>query len=63
MPYGAAGFCNSALSEDFLIVAAGGGGASSYAFGTPAISGVVGGTCTGYPKTSYQWLIVTSIPS
>jgi hypothetical protein len=56
MPYGADGFCNSSLGEDFLIVAAGSGGASSCAFGTPAISGVAGGTSSGYPKPSYQYL-------
>jgi subtilase family serine protease len=66
-PYGADGFCNSAPGENFLIVAAGSGGASSCAFGAPAISGgepsifnsayaVVGGTCKGYPKPIYQYL-------
>jgi subtilase family serine protease len=66
-PYGADGFCNSTLGENFLIVAAGSGGASSCAFGAPAISGgepgifnsayaVVGGTCKGYPKPLYQYL-------
>jgi subtilase family serine protease len=76
-PYGASGFCNSPLGEatlplglplqDFLLVAAGSGGASSCAFGAPAISGgepgindsayaVVGGTCRGYPKPLYQYL-------
>jgi subtilase family serine protease len=55
-PYGSEGFCNSTIGEQFLIVAAGGGGASSCAFGTPAISGVVDGTCRGYPKPSFQYL-------
>jgi subtilase family serine protease len=56
-PYGASGFCNSAFGEEsFLIVAAGSGGASSCAFGAPAIFGVVGGTCSGYPKPIYQYL-------
>jgi subtilase family serine protease len=66
-PYGTNGFCNSALGENFLVVAAGSGGASSCAFGAPAISGgepginttetyaVVGGTCKGYPKPIYQY--------
>ncbi len=56
-PYGPSGFCNSALGEEFLIVAAGSGGPSSCAFGTPAIPGIVGGTCRGYPKPSYQSLV------
>jgi subtilase family serine protease len=65
--YGANGFCNSTLGEDFLEVVAGGGGPSSCAFGAPVISGgapsifnnayaVVGGTCKGYPKPAYQYL-------
>jgi subtilase family serine protease len=55
-PYGADGFCNSALGQSLLIVAAGSGGASSCFTGTPAIFGVVGGTCRGYPKPAYQYL-------
>ncbi|MGC1966590.1 MAG: protease pro-enzyme activation domain-containing protein [Candidatus Acidiferrales bacterium] len=55
-PHGASGFCNSALGEESLVVAAGSGGASSCFTGTPAIVGVVGGTCQGYPKPSYQYL-------
>jgi subtilase family serine protease len=59
-PYGPDGFCNSTLGKEyFLGVAAGGGGPSGCAFGTPAIPipGVVGGTCSGYPKPSYQSLV------
>jgi subtilase family serine protease len=55
-PYGAGGFCNSAPGQSLLIVAAGSGGASSCFTGTPAIFGVVGGTCRGYPKPAYQYL-------
>lgn len=55
-PYGPGGFCNSAIGENFLIVAAGSGGASSCFSGAPAIFGVVGGTCKGYPKPLYQYL-------
>jgi subtilase family serine protease len=54
--YGASGFCNSTIGQNFLIVAAGSGGASGCFFGAPAIPGVVGGTCSGYPKPIYQYL-------
>jgi subtilase family serine protease len=56
VPYGTGGFCNSAFGANFLIVAAGSGGASSCFFGTPAIFGVADGTCKGYPKPFYQTL-------
>ncbi|MGC1254617.1 MAG: protease pro-enzyme activation domain-containing protein [Candidatus Acidiferrales bacterium] len=58
VPYGADGTCNNLPpSLDFLLVVAGGsGGASSCFTGTPAINGVVGGTCKGYPKPLYQYL-------
>jgi subtilase family serine protease len=63
-PYGAHGFCNSALGEDFLIVAAGSGGASSCFSGAPVILGVVGGTCQGYPKPTFQYLdLAAGIPN
>ncbi len=52
--YGPDGFCNSALGANFLIVAAGSGGPSACASGTPAIPGMVGGSCRGYPKPFYQ---------
>jgi len=55
-PYGPDGFCNSPFGENFLIVAAGSGGASSCFSGAPAIFGVVGGTCKGNPKPLYQYL-------
>ena len=56
--YGASGFCNSSKGEtDFLNTIGGGGGPSGCATGTPSISGVVGGTCAGWPKPSYQSLI------
>jgi subtilase family serine protease len=61
-PYGADGFCNSTVGENFLVVAAGSGGASSCFTGAPAIPGVVGGTCRGYPKPAYQSL-AAGIPS
>ena len=40
-----------------LQVAGGGGGPSACAFGTRAVAGVVGGTCAGYPKPSWQNLL------
>ena len=40
-----------------LQVAGGGGGPSGCAFGTRAVTGVVGGTCSGYPKPSWQNLL------
>jgi hypothetical protein len=55
--YGPTGSCNSTLGEEFLGVVAGSGGPSACAFGTPAIPGVVGGTCSGYPKPSSQSLV------
>ena len=58
VPFGASGFCNSALGEKyFLTTAAGSGGPSNCAHGdtsplngTPANSG----TCKGYAKPNYQ---------
>ncbi len=58
VPYGANGFCNSALGEKyFLTTASGSGGPSQCAYGntsplpnTPAVSG----TCMGYAKPNYQ---------
>jgi subtilase family serine protease len=53
---GSAGFCGSstAKNDGFLAVVAGSGGPSGCATGTPASSGVVGGSCTGYAKPSWQ---------
>ncbi|MFZ0947160.1 MAG: protease pro-enzyme activation domain-containing protein [Candidatus Sulfotelmatobacter sp.] len=56
--YGSSGFCNSSKGEaDFLDTVGGGGGPSGCATGTPSQSGVVGGTCAGWPKPSYQSLL------
>jgi subtilase family serine protease len=54
--YGAKGFCNSstAISEGLQVVAAGSGGPSGCATGAPSTPGVVGGTCKGYTKPSWQ---------
>jgi subtilase family serine protease len=56
--YGSAGFCNSSTGEDsFLNTEAGSGGPSGCATGTPSTLGVVGGTCAGWPKPSWQSLV------
>lgn len=60
MTYGATGFCNSSLvtddASDYLTGWAGSGGPSACATGATAVpgSGVVSGTCAGWPKPSYQ---------
>ena len=56
--YGSAGFCNSSTGKaDFLTTASGSGGPSGCASGSPSTSGVVGGTCKGYAKPSWQSLV------
>jgi uncharacterized membrane protein len=56
--YGTDGFCNSAKGEaHYLTTVGGGGGPSGCATGTPAESGVVGGTCAGWAKPSYQSIL------
>lgn len=55
--YGPDGFCNNSDGEYLLDVIAGGGGPSACAFGNPTIPGVVGGTCRGYRKPLYQYLV------
>jgi hypothetical protein len=52
--YGANSFCNSANVGTALTTAAGGGGPSACATGSPSVTGVVGGTCRGWPKPSWQ---------
>jgi len=52
--YGSSGFCNTTTGEEFLDDAGGSGGPSRCATGKPSISGVVSGTCKGYPKPSWQ---------
>jgi subtilase family serine protease len=53
--YGSSGFCNSSKGEaEFLDTTGGSGGPSGCATGTPSQTGVVGGTCAGWPKPSYQ---------
>jgi subtilase family serine protease len=52
--YGSTGFCNTATGEEFLDIVGGSGGPSACATGVPSTTGVVGGTCAGYPKPSWQ---------
>jgi len=53
--YGSSGFCNNSTGEtDFLTTVAGGGGPSACSAGAPALAGVVGGSCQGTPKPSWQ---------
>ena len=54
--YGTNGFCNSTTGEQFLTTGSGSGGPSGCATGTPSPGGVVGGTCAGYAKPSWQSL-------
>jgi subtilase family serine protease len=55
VPYGTAGSCNSAIGEaDFLDTAAGSGGPSSCALGTPTNPPQTSGTCRGYKRPSWQ---------
>ncbi|MGA9530042.1 MAG: S53 family peptidase [Terriglobales bacterium] len=57
-PYGTSGFCNSTNGEKyFLTTASGSGGPSGCATGAPSVAGVVGGTCAGWPKPSWQSLV------
>jgi subtilase family serine protease len=52
--YGSDGFCNTAIGEEFLDTVGGSGGPSHCATGVPAFPGIVGGTCQGYAKPSWQ---------
>lgn len=55
--YGTGGLCNSFIGElEFLSTAAGSGGPSRCATGSPAVAGVVGGSCKGYAQPSWQAL-------
>jgi subtilase family serine protease len=64
--YGIGGLCNSdAARSGLLNIVAGGGGPSGCASGSPSVGwddsgylyGVVSGTCRGYSKPSYQYLV------
>jgi subtilase family serine protease len=54
--YGSTGFCSSstASSDHLLTTASGSGGPSACATGAPVAEGVIGGTCVGYAKPSWQ---------
>jgi subtilase family serine protease len=54
--YGADGFCNSsiAIQGGLIEVVGGSGGPSNCATGVAATPGIVGGTCHGYPKPTWQ---------
>ncbi|HTB17146.1 MAG TPA: S53 family peptidase [Bryobacteraceae bacterium] len=54
--YGTSGYCGSSRAEQNgnLTTAAGSGGPSGCATGVPAANLVVGGTCKGYAKPSWQ---------
>ena len=54
--YGSSGLCNSTTASDdgLLNTIGGSGGPSECATGSPSVSGVVSGTCAGWPKPSYQ---------
>ena len=60
--YGSSGFCNSSSGINFRTTSAGSGGPSSCATGAPTVAGVVGGTCAGNGKPSWQ-AGVPGIPS
>jgi subtilase family serine protease len=55
--YGAAGFCNSTAGKPFLSTAGGSGGPSACATGKPSTKDVVGGTCKGIAKPSWQVIV------
>ncbi len=52
--YGSSSLCNTG---EGLTTTAGSGGPSACATGSPSVSGVVGGTCAGWPKPSWQSLV------
>ena len=54
--------CDSAAGAGFVDIAAGSGGPSACATGAPETPGIVGGSCSGYPKPSWQSGVI-GIPS
>ena len=53
--YGTSGFCNSTTGKEYyLTTGSGSGGPSGCATGKASTSGVVGGTCAGWAKPSWQ---------
>ena len=61
--YGTSGFCGSTTAnrDGLLNVVGGSGGPSGCASGSPAKTGVVGGTCKGFPKPS--WQVAAGVPN
>ncbi|MGH9714723.1 MAG: S53 family peptidase [Candidatus Acidiferrales bacterium] len=57
--YGPSGFCNDLSNIGFLLqdTVGGGGGPSACASGSPSVAGVVGGTCQGWAKPSWQSVV------
>jgi hypothetical protein len=56
--YGSTSLCNDPLfGSFFMTTVAGGGGPSQCASGTPSSAGVVGGSCAGWPKPSWQTVL------
>jgi len=55
---GSSGFCNSSTGEEYYeTTASGSGGPSGCATGSPSTTGIVGGSCAGYAKPSWQSLV------
>jgi subtilase family serine protease len=52
--YGSTGFCNAGDGTAYRELGGGEGGPSGCATGSPAVAGVVGGTCKGYAKPTWQ---------
>jgi subtilase family serine protease len=55
--YGSSGFCNSTDGEGFITLSSGSGGPSGCATGSSGAQGLVGGSCAGWPKPSWQALV------
>ena len=55
--YGYQGFCYSATGINYYDTTAGSGGPSRCATGQASQPGIVGGTCAGWPKPSWQSLV------
>jgi subtilase family serine protease len=56
--YGSGGACNHAPGDtSYRTVVSGSGGPSGCATGSPGTFGIVGGTCAGYAKPSWQSLV------
>ena len=56
--YGSTSLCNDPfLGFFFMSTVAGGGGPSQCAGGTPSTAGVVSGSCSGWPKPSWQTVL------